>query len=179
MSVRGRLFIAAVTCWLATGVALKAARLTYDPEHVAGNATTKLTEFLADFGWERSMDVTGSVSELYPTLVFEKAGCTGLLAAVLLSSSADSEHLLKMSFHDDIVFIQNGYLADNLDGVSHHIRYVIAPLLSVLGLSTAGAWPIVAISPRPPAIAGECSAPPLDAWRSLYAGRSIENDQEP
>jgi hypothetical protein len=178
MSVRGWFFIAATTCWLATGVTLKVARLTNDHAHTANNATTKLTEFLADFGWEPS-DVTGAVSYLYTTLVFEKAGCAGSLAAVLIGPSTESEHLLKTVFHNDVVFIQNGYLSDDLHGFSHHIRYVMAPLLSVLGLSEAGAWPIVAISPRPPVSAGECSAPPREAWRTLYAGRSIRNEQAP
>jgi len=67
----------------------------------------------------------------------------------------------------------------DLDGISHHIRYLAAPLLSLLGLSAAGAWPIVAISPHPPVIAEKCSAPPLEAWSKLYAGRSAANNQQP
>ena len=49
----------------------------------------------------------------------------------------------------------------------------------MLGLSAAGAWPIVAISPHPPVIAEKCSAPPLEAWSKLYAGRSAANNQQP
>jgi hypothetical protein len=178
MKLRGRTFIAAMICWLATGVALKAARQVSDHGFIADKAITRLTEFLADFGWERSIDVTGSVSQLYTTLIFEKAGCSGMLAAVLIGPGGDSEHLIKTTYRGDVAFIQNGYLADDLDGVSHHIRYLIAPLLSVLGLSAAGAWPIVAISPHPPVIAGKCSAPPLEAWRTLYAGRFVESNRQ-
>jgi hypothetical protein len=179
MKVRGWAFIAALICWLATGVALKAARQISAHGFIAEHATIRLTEFLADFGWERSIDVTGSVDQLYTTLVFEKAGCGGMLAAVLLGPGGDSEHLIKTTYRGDVAFIQNGYLADDLDGVGHHIRYLAAPLLSLLGVSAAGAWPIVAISPHPPAIAGKCSAPPLEAWSKLYTRTSVTNDQQP
>jgi hypothetical protein len=179
MSKRGWIFVAAAACWLVGGVAFKAARLTHAQEQVAENATTRLTEFLADFGWEPSSDVTGSVSAIYTTLLFEKDGCTGTLVAVLLGPSADSEHLLKTTFHDDVVFIQNGNIARNLDGISHHIRYFVAPLLSTLGLSAAGAWPIVAISPSPPVAASACSAPPIEAWHTLYTGRRVANSTGP
>jgi len=179
MNLRGWAFIAALMCWLATGVALKAARQISAHGFIAEHATTRLTEFLADFGWERAIDVTGSVDQLYTTLVFEKAGCEGLLAAVLIGPGGDSEHLIKTTYRGDVAFIQNGYLADDLDGVSHHIRYLVAPLLSLLRLSAAGAWPIVAISPHPPIIAGTCSAPPLEAWSKLYAGRPVENNTQP
>ena len=175
MKLGGRTLIAALVCWLATGVALKAARQVSDHGFIADNAIARLTEFMAGFGWERSIDVTGSVSRLYTTLIFEKTGCKDMLAAVLIGPGGDSEHLIKTTYRGDVAFIQNGYLADDLDGISHHIRYLVAPLLSALGLSAAGAWPIVAISPHPPLVAGQCSAPPLEAWRTLYAGRLFEN----
>src|SRR5664279_2372074 len=179
MNLRGWAFIAALMCWLATGVALKAVRQISAHGFIAEHATTRLTDFLADYGWERSIDVTGSVSQLYTTLIYEKAGCADMLAAVLIGPGGDSEHLIKTTYRGDVAFIQNGYLADDLDGVSHHIRYLAAPLLSLLGLSAAGAWPIVAISPHPPLVAGKCSAPPLEARSKLYAGRSVGNSKQP
>jgi hypothetical protein len=178
MNLCRRAFIAALICWLATGVALKAARQISAHGFVAEHATTRLTEFLADFGWERSIDATGGVDQLYTTLAFEKAGCGDMLSALLIGPGGDSEHLIKTTYGGDVAFIQNGYLADDLDGVSHHIRYLVAPLLSLLGLSAAGAWPIVAISPHPPIIAGKCSAPPLEAWSKLYAARSVANNKQ-